>query len=428
MTDNHTALASALAAVVGSNNLIENRSLRINTLVPAFVVSPGSHDEGRECLKICAAFHAAIVPAGAMTWLDGGNSLRRADVVLSLQRLKRVIDYSPPDLTATVEAGLSLQEFNQLAKPENQWLPLDPPGAPYATLGAIVACASHGALRFGFGTPRDYVIGLRLAHIDGTESKCGGRVVKNVAGYDMNKLYTGSFGTLAVITEITFKLRPLPERVATITATHGDFPGLAEAAKSVLASPSLQPASVFVTRTHRADADRNDLFIRFIESDITVTHQLNETITLLSDLLQKDSEIAVLPHDSSASWDTINQADLSGGNVTVRLHLPVATLATAFAKVLPASDESYLAADFGTGIIRINFAADEAQAISLIKQMRAEAEAVGGNIFIERAAPQIKEQLGAWNEVSDLATLMRGVKRNFDPEGLLNAGRFVAGI
>lgn len=131
----------------------------------------------------------------------------------------RVIDYSPADLTATVEAGLLLTDFNEVTKKERQWLPLDPPGFKSASLGAVAACNSSGALRLGFGTPRDYVIGLKLAHIDGTESKSGGRVVKNVAGYDLNKLYVGSYGTLAVMTELTFKLRPLAERSSTLMIT-----------------------------------------------------------------------------------------------------------------------------------------------------------------------------------------------------------------
>src|SRR5690349_7680915 len=134
MNDNHTALASSLAAVVGDQYVTENHSLQINSLVPAYIIAPGTHTEVSECLKICSAFNAAVVPAGAMTWLNGGNPLRRADVVLSLQRMNRVIDYSPPDLTATVEAGLSLRVFNDTAKPENQWLPLDPPGSTDSTL------------------------------------------------------------------------------------------------------------------------------------------------------------------------------------------------------------------------------------------------------------------------------------------------------
>ena len=428
MNDNHTALASSLATVVGDQHVTENHSLQINSLVPSYIVSPGTHTEVCECLKICSQFNAAVVPAGAMTWLDGGNSLRRADVVLSLQRMNRVIDYSPPDLTATVEAGLSLDAFNKIARPENQWLPLDPPGSEDSTLGAIAACASQGALRFGFGTPRDYVIGLRLAHIDGAESKCGGRVVKNVAGYDMNKLYVGSFGTLAVITELTFKLRPLFEREETIIATHKDLSRLNEAANRIIASPTLQPASVFVTSMFQADAAHNNLFIRFVESKTDVAYQLDETFALLQDLFEKNTEITVVP-EKDTTWDTINQMDSFGGNTSVRLSVPLSTTGTIFTQVLQLCKEySFAAADFGVGIIHLNFAADELQAIALIKEVRKTAAAIGGNLFIERATPEIKNELSAWNEVGDLAKLMRGLKRNFDPENLLNPGRFVAGI
>jgi glycolate oxidase FAD binding subunit len=158
-------------------------------------------------MRVCSEANAGVVP-GRMTWLDWGNPLRRVDVVLSLDRMQRIIDYSPPDLTATVEAGVTLADFNEVTVRERQWLPLDPPGLRQASLGAIASHNSSGALRLGYGTPRDYVIGLKLVHADGTESKSGGKVVKNVAGYDMNKLYVGSYGTLAIITELTFKLRP----------------------------------------------------------------------------------------------------------------------------------------------------------------------------------------------------------------------------
>ncbi len=218
----------------------------------------------------------SVIPAGLMTWLECGNTVKRADVILSLERMNRIVEYSPPDLTATVEAGLRLNEFNLVTARERQWLPLDPPGSTAASLGAIAACNSSGALRLGFGTPRDYVIGLKLAHADGTESKSGGRVVKNVAGYDMNKLYVGSFGTLAVITGVTLKLRPMPESFATLVITGKNQKSLIEFAKRVLAS-ELQPASIFLTRRLFADTrfGNDALLLRFIESEAAVKHQMD---------------------------------------------------------------------------------------------------------------------------------------------------------
>ena len=428
MTENHTALASSIAAVVGDNNLTENTSLQINSLVPAFIAKPGSHTEVRECLKICSELNAAIVPAGAMTWLEGGNPLRRADVVLSMQRMNRVIDYSPPDLTATVEAGLSLDAFNEIARPENQWLPLDPPGAAASTLGAIAACASYGALRFGFGTPRDYVIGLRLAHIDGTESKCGGRVVKNVAGYDMNKLYVGSFGTLAVITELTFKLRPLPETISTLLIGANHPSTLIESLKRICASVELQPVSIILTNSFAANGKESEGLIRFADSEVAVQHQMNEAVKLLD----KDIHHTVTSLElrgSKAWFQVASRIEDEVWKYIVKLNLPVANVATVSQKIFNLFDNYYFSTlDFGVGTMKIAFTADEQQAMNLIKQLRQEASAVGGNLFIERASPEIKNQLGTWDEVGDLAKLMRGLKRNFDPEGLLNPGRFVAGI
>src|SRR5215211_646421 len=160
MTQNLKALSQSLKALAAGDNLTENKSLIIDSITPALIVKPTKAEEVAECLNRCAEFDAAVVPAGAMSWLECGNPLRRADVILSLQNLNRVIDYSPADLTITVEAGISLQTLNAITRTERQWLPLDPAGSAGSTMGAIAACASSGALRFGFGTPRDYVIGL----------------------------------------------------------------------------------------------------------------------------------------------------------------------------------------------------------------------------------------------------------------------------
>src|SRR4029453_16961482 len=236
-------LVRSIELIVGSDHITEEPAFQIDGWRPKLICRPESAGEVAECLKVCSEEGAAVVPAGRMTWLASGNPLERADVVISLERMSRIIQFSPPDLTVAVQAGLTLNELNAVAMRERQWLPFDPPGMESASLGAIAACNSSGALRLGFGTPRDYVIGLKLAHADGSESKSGGQVVKNVAGYDMNKLYVGSYGTLAIITELTFKLRPLAERISTMMISSKSRGQLFELARRVLAS-ELQPASV----------------------------------------------------------------------------------------------------------------------------------------------------------------------------------------
>src|SRR5262249_31203439 len=252
-------------------------------LRPLLLVRPATGKEAAQCLEACSRWGAGVIAAGMMTWLECGNPVRSAQVVLSLSRMNRVAEYSPADLTICAGAGITLTELNSIVMKENQWLPLDPPGN--GTLGAIVACRSSGPLRFAYGTPRDYVIGLRLAHVDGSESKSGGRVVKNVAGYDLNKLYIGSFGTLAVITEVILKLRPVPETSVTLIATASDPQSIQNLASRIITS-RLRPASLFVL--NQAMSSRLALgecgatmLARFTESEQAVADQIDRLRRLL---------------------------------------------------------------------------------------------------------------------------------------------------
>jgi glycolate oxidase FAD binding subunit len=423
MIKDHTALVKSLEAIVGSRYLIENSALRIDTLTPSFIIKPESTEEVCACLKACGEFAAAIVPAGAMTWLECGNPLRAADVILSLERMNRVIEYSPPDLVAIVEAGVPLNEFNVLTKEQRQWLPLDFAGTPQSTLGAIASTAATGALRLGFGTPRDYVIGLRLAHIDGTESKSGGRVAKNVAGYDLNKLYVGSFGTLAVITGLNLKLRPLPERDATMMIVAKESAKLLDLAKRAFASV-IQPASIFLATRLPALASQSALLIRFIESEAAVEYQLNE----LAHLLDEDFQASALnDKDAEMIWQQVVNVDQLAG-IGVRLSVPLAKVTWMFQLLQQMHKDGFASVDIGTGIIRLSFQAEDAKAVELIRAMRMLATGIDGSLFVERAPASVRAEADAWGDIGNLAKLMKGVKYNFDPQSLLNVGRFVSGI
>lgn len=421
-------LTGSIQSVVGDEHVTIEPAFNIDNLKPALLAKPGSAEEVARCLGICSELDAAVVPAGLSTWLECGNPLRRADVVLSLERMSRIVDYSPPDLTVTVEAGLALSEFNYAARCERQWLPFDPPGFTAASLGAIAACGSSGALRAGFGMPRDYTIGLRLAHVDGTQSKSGGRVVKNVAGYDMNKLYVGSFGTLAVLTELTFKLRPLPECVVTLLVTSKNRESLVRLAKRARAS-ELQPASIFLTRGLRAGSlglpDGDDaLLIRFVESEAAVKHQTD----WIARSLDGSHDLTTLDESTGASlWQIVADIDLQAG-IACKLSVPQSDGSTFFERMLKAIPECIATADLATGIIRIAFDAEHESAIDLIGRLRADASAIGGALFIERAPTVVRQRADAWGDVGATARLMQSTKEKFDPQSILNPGRFVAGI
>lgn len=422
MKSNFAALAVALEAIVGGEHVTPHPAISVDSIKPALLVEPGGAGEVVACLKACGGTDVAVVPAGAMTWLNCGNPLRRADVILSLRRMSRVVEYSPPDLTVTVEAGMSLLALNEHLSRQRLWLPLDPPGDAASTLGAIAACASQGGLRLGYGTPRDYVIGLRLAHIDGTESRSGGRVVKNVAGYDLNKLYVGSYGTLAVITELTFKLRPLPEKMATVMVTDRDFSTMSEKAKQIFNSADLQLASLLLTHQTASGATAYELFIRFADSEKAVNRQIEEVKNLVGS--------AEVVENDQAVWGTrIEKTFTDDGNViSVRLSVPTSIAAEVFEVTLSSSDGIRAEAYLGVGIIRAAFRADEAQAVAGINALRQVAHAAAGNLFIEQAPASVREACGVWEDAGGLSQLMRGIKRNFDPQSQLNPGKFVAGI
>jgi glycolate oxidase FAD binding subunit len=363
-----------------------------------------------------------------MTWLDCGNVVRRADVVLSLERMNRVMEYSPADLTATVEAGLTLNELNAITKGEKQWLPLDPPGSSIASVGAIAACNSSGALRFGYGMPRDYVLGLRLAHSDGSESKSGGRVVKNVAGYDLNKLYVGSYGTLAVLTEMTVKLRPLPESAATVLISSKYRGHLFLLAKKLMAS-ELLPVSVIITNHVSGEGEPsgsgdNAMLVRFMESELAVKHQVDCIVGALDENL----EAALLSEAEAgplwtrvAEWHQLRP-------VVLRISVPLSELPKKFEEALQTPYGCVAVADVGTGIIRMAFDGDDDFAAKIINRLRDIMSRVGGSVVIERASVQVKRQVDAWGDVGPAAKLMQLMKAKFDPQSVLNPGRFVAGI
>ncbi|MEW6207065.1 MAG: FAD-binding oxidoreductase [Acidobacteriota bacterium] len=402
----------SLESIVGSEHITRQPDLFVDSIKPQLIIRPASSREVAECLRVCSEHSVAVVPAGKMTWLECGNPLRRADVVLSLERMNRVVEYSAPDLTATVEAGVLLADFNTVVRKERQWLPLDPPDARRASLGAVFACASFGPLRAGFGTPRDYALGLKLAHIDGKESRSGGKVVKNVAGYDMNKLYVGSFGTLAVITELIIKLRPLPDMISTLVITddHRKLLRVARAASELL------PASLFLCSMPDVS-----LAIRFAGSEPTIRYQIDCVMKALD-----GGQAKILSEDEAENfWKRVADIDREA-SVAIRASVPISRAAGCFENMLSLPCKA-VTADLGAGVIRAAFDAEDDAAIAAIEKLRAETIGMGGTLVIERASAQVRRRADAWGEV-ETAPLMRAIKEKFDPRSLLNPGKFVAGI
>jgi glycolate oxidase FAD binding subunit len=418
-------LAMSLEGLVGPENITTSPDIQIDGLQPDILIRPGTRGEAARCLEACSQSGVTLIPAGMMTWLECGNPVRSAQVVMSLSRMNRVVDYSPADLTICAEAGISLSELNSIVRKENQWLPLDPPGN--GTLGAVVACGSSGPLRFRFGTPRDYVIGLRLAHVDGTETKSGGRVVKNVAGYDLNKLYIGSFGTLAVITEVILKLRPVPEGSATVLATAPDAASIQMLASRIVNNNRLRPASLFVLNQGMSSRlglsnPGAALLARFVESEAAVSDQLDRLLEVRHGI---ECAMTTVDGDGADLWRNIADFDET---IILKCSIAVSTTSRALELCESRFPESIAAADMGMGLVRIGIQPGDLEIIGRIRSLRTDVESMGGTLIIERAPSFIRLEVDAWGDPGPEIRIMRSIKQRYDPKSLLSPGRFVAGI
>jgi FAD/FMN-containing dehydrogenase len=427
-----------LAQIVGA----ENVAVSTHRLIPSpqcLEVAPATAVEACEVLRLAAKEGWAVVPAGAGTWLDAGNQLRRADVILSTKRMRRIIEHEPADLVATAEAGLTLQTLNTELGRDGQWLALDPPDNGRATIGGVVATGMSGAESYGYGVPRASVIGMRVALADGRIIKAGGRVVKNVAGYDLCKLFTGSYGTLCLILELTFKLRPRPARTATIAAC-GPIDSLLRCAREIL-NARLLPVAVELLSPGIAEklslpsvVTHPALLIRYAGMPETVSYQTGQTINLLSND-EAIADYSILDEDMDY-WRGLSALPLEEANQLVwRVNLLPDKLGVFLERAMKDggsafSSSSLWHAGIGDGRLRlINTANEDAgSCVAALERLRASASAVGGSLIIENASPEIKNSFDSWGAHEPNLSLMRRVKKELDVNEMFSPGRFGVGI
>ncbi len=391
------------------------------------VALPHNLEELSEMMRLASDERWRVIPAGAGTWLEMGNRPTRFDLIVSTAKMNRVIEYEPADLTATVEAGCALASFNKNAAEHRQFIPLDPFGDERSTLGGVIATASAGPLRCAYGTPRDWLIGIRVVHADGGVTKAGGKVVKNVAGYDLCKLYAGSFGTLAVIAEMSFKLRALPPVEKTLVFYANDVESLCALVARVNDS-DVQPAAMeLISPSNNLALAIEDnqfaLALRFLNEAEAVDSQIEEAAKLGADF----KHTVLSESDADAFWRGYHESETSSQIASsLRMSALPADLPAALADVDLALPEINWRAHAANGVVRIH--AETEIEPGRVAELRKRAQSRGGQLVILRAPNRIKEQLDVWGEVGQTASLMRALKEKFDPQAQLNPGRFVAGI
>ncbi len=423
--------ATHLSDIVGEANIYASPRLRI---AASLSVAPGSIEEACEVMKLASSQGWTVVPAGAATWLDAGRSLERVNIIINTSRLNQILDHQPADLVASAQAGVTLDAFNHTLGDGGQWLPLDPPDDGRATIGGVVATGLAGAQKCGYGAPRNFVIGMRVVLPDGKIAKAGGRVVKNVAGYDLCKLFTGSYGTLGLIAELTFKLRPRPAKEVTVLA-EGSFDAALKAAWSIHQA-HLFPVGVELLSSELAQkigigiASANVLLLtRFAGIQKTVDYQIDNA----SRLIRSEAEIAETEIDSEDQllWRNLAAAPMEFDQALI---WRACVQPSQFCQFLKTVQDRYLdsfsstlwQAGIADGRLRMiqPYPEEGPKQTSELALLRDVAESFGGSLVIESASGETKCTTEPWGRGGSSDSLMKRIKNQLDPQGILSPGRF----
>jgi glycolate oxidase FAD binding subunit len=380
---------------------------------------PTSATELAELVAIANRDRQPIVVAGQSSKLDWGGTIAGAKSIVSTQKLDQLIAHAVGDLTITVEAGMKFGRLQEILATAGQFLPLDPAYPDRATIGGIIATADTGSLRHRYGGVRDLLLGITFVRADGKIVKAGGRVVKNVAGYDMMKLFTGSYGTLGILTEVTLRVYPLPTISSTVMLT-GAVDGLTQVAKILLAS-TLTPIAVDLLST----AFSQQLEISSTPSLVVKFATISASIAQQSEQLLAIAKTAGLKggiwqgEQAERLWSGIQTGIWGDAAIGCKL----GGRSTAAVETIALLDRS--TANTAKGVIHLSsgIGACALAESDHIQPLRNHCEAAGGFLSVLQAPVAVKKQVDVWGYRGNAVPLMREIKQQFDPLGILNPGR-----
>ncbi len=431
-----TAPIDALARIVGGDGILtEPADYAVDGMTPRAVVYPRSVSEVQEVVRLANARELAIIPWGGGTRMAFGMPPRALDLVVDLTRLEGEIAHDPEDLVARVPAGRRWAEMQSELAAHGQTVPVDPPRQDQATVGGVAASNSNGPRRARHGALRDRIIGLAAVDATGRFLRAGGKVVKNVTGYDFGKLFVGSFGTLGIIVECIFKLEPAyASRTALFVRASGfdeawdvmrtvRAAGLAPSYAVVL-SP-LAAREILGTAGNGAEPPAYAVLLGFNGVEADVVWQTDQAAQL------EGRAVPVPTEALDAVYAAVCDFTAGPGDLVLRGSvLPTAVPPLCEALESAASPVTYLVhVEDGTVVARLAEGApgDEAAA-DWVGELRRLAYASGGHLFVERAMLGVKESLDVWGNPGDSASLMAALKRRVDPAGVMSPGRFAAGL
>ena len=424
-----SALMADLQSIVGTENarLPEEPStprpydpaFMIDGLMPDVIVSPGTYEEVAAVMRYANKTGSAVIPLGRGEYKGAGNFPRRYDIALSVARLNRIIEYEPADLTVTCQAGISLGDLSQPLRESGQMTPFGSslPGGP--SIGKLLATNDFGNLQYG--SPRDFTLGMRVVTADGRITRAGGKVVKNVAGYDLCKLYIGSMGTLAVVVEASLKVAPLPHREDEVRLEAGSLEDACRFATE------LQRRGVCLWRarirrpTFRSEQDETTVRIPILVVGLAGTLAGVERSLFEIERLAQDSHMRPVREDHEPP-DEIDDWPSQGDVVKCQMSVLPSLIPALVAALDETAPETWINVQPLSGSATAAFRMANAEAV--VTSLRRASGKLGGSLTVIDCPPALKRKIDVFGDPPPAFDLMRRVKQQFDPNGIHSPGRF----
>lgn len=443
-----SGLIEAVKRIRGIDVFEPDERYSVDGVLPKVVAKPNSVDSLKCLISSACENRWGVIPFGGGTAMHIGYAPLKFDIAINMANLQSIVEFEPADLTITVESGMRMCSLHSTLRMNGLFLPVDQPDEESATVGGVAATNTFGTFHFGYGAASDWIIGIQVVQPDGKLTSFGGRVVKNVAGYDMVKLYAGSYGTLGVITSVTFRLLPMPEHHAIVTVLPSEDERIGGILTRIVRS-ILRPSTVMMVKVlgrinlkhleprmsefSEVGCKRSLLFIGFDDFVEAVNYQVD----LLSDVVRNDGSLLEIARDDEAEMLRSALRRLQSG-LGSALHI---RLNVSPSKALPLCDEvaELASANSMNGILIVSHILDGIIFISAFdcsddfvllfsERLLRAVESHRGNMIIERVPTHLKQSLPIWGRDLKSHSIMRRIKGLLDERSLMSCGRFIGRI